>query len=76
MSAYAKLGVMEYWLIDYKSTKIESYILNKNSYNLKDVYIFEADKESDDYEEHVPVTLTSFLSITVNLEEVFDFELD
>lgn len=76
MKSYAKLGVIEYWLIDYKSCKIEVYVLSNGEYSLNEVYSFEPDKESEDYVSHMSVNLTSFPNITIDLEDLFDFYLD
>lgn len=73
MALYSKIGVEEYWIVDYKAQRIEVYLLSDKTYILHDTYTLELDKDSEDYNEEVSVKLISFPLIEIKLKEVFDF---
>ena len=75
MNLYAKCGIPEYWIIDYKATKIEVYKLQDGSYILDDVYRWENDLDSDDYNNEVFIKLISFPHIEIKLKNIFEFEI-
>ena len=75
MSLYARCGILEYWIVDYKATKIEAYRLEKGSYVLDDVYRWDNEVGSDDYNDDVAIKLISFPHIEIKLRDIFEFEI-
>ncbi len=73
MALYSKIGVEEYWLVDYKSKRIEVYCLEEGTYTLQDTYTLELDQESEDYNEEISITLRCFPMIEIKLKDIFDF---
>lgn len=73
MALYSKLGVPEYWIVDYKAQRVEVYLLVEQRYSLHEIYTLELDPDSSDYNEDVKVRLNTFPLIEVNLREIFDF---
>lgn len=73
MALYSKIGVQEYWIVDYKAKRIEVYCLLDQAYILQDIYTLELDKDSEDYNEEVSVNLRTFPLIEIKLKEIFDF---
>lgn len=70
MEIYRKLGVDEYWIIDYRSKVIEMYSLTDGSYVLKEVHTHgDEEDEQDD-----KATLMTFPNITVELKDIFDLD--
>ena len=69
---YAKKGVSEYWIIDYKSKSIEIYYLENGEYQLMRVLMLQDDPEEDDYNEKEEIRLKEFPNISMMLEEIFD----
>ncbi|MEG0153552.1 MAG: Uma2 family endonuclease [Niameybacter sp.] len=74
MALYSKIGVQEYWIVDYKAKRIEVYDLKDGSYVLDETYTLELDKEAEDYNEEISVKLKTFPLIEIKLKEIFDFE--
>ncbi|MGL6174478.1 MAG: Uma2 family endonuclease [Cellulosilyticaceae bacterium] len=68
MEIYRKLGVEEYWIIDYRSKVIEMYALIEGSYALKEVHTHGDEAEEQDDQ----ATLMTFPNITVELKDIFD----
>lgn len=73
MALYSKIGVQEYWIVDYKAKRIEVYWLSGSSYTLQETYTLELDKDAEDYNEDISVKLLTFPLIEIKLREIFDF---
>lgn len=68
---YARKGICEYWIIDYKSQSIEIYYLDKSSYELVNVLMKQDDIEEENYNLKEEIHLREFPDICITLEDIF-----
>ena len=77
MKKYEKLGIREYWIIEWETSSITVYLLDEDGkYELHDVYsVFtEKDKLEEDIVKEIVTAFSpvSFPELAVKLEDVFD----
>ena len=72
MTAYAKLGVDEYWIVQPKEKSVEVYYLENGKYELNQSYILDDDVESEDYNAETVLTLRAMPNISMTLTEIFE----
>lgn len=68
---YARKGVREYWIIDYRSKMIEIYYLNNGVYQLERTLMLECDPEDEAYNAKEEIHLREFPNLCFVLEEIF-----
>lgn len=72
MTAYAKLGIDEYWIVQPKEKSVEVYYLDDGKYELNQSYILDDDVESEDYNAETVLTLKAMPNISMTLAEIFE----
>lgn len=68
---YARKGVSEYWIIDYRSKLIEIYYLWDGVYQLENTLMLERDPEDESYNAKEIIRLREFPNISFVLGEIF-----
>lgn len=68
---YEKAGVEEYWLVTPQGS-LEVYYLKEGKYVLEQSYLFQGDKEEEDYNGDVEICLRAFPHIKMALKEIFE----
>ncbi|QEH67635.1 Uma2 family endonuclease [Cellulosilyticum sp. WCF-2] len=68
---YAKKGVSEYWIVDYKSKSVEVHYLKNGTYELVNVLMLQDDSEEDDYNAKEVLELREFPGVKLVLEDIF-----
>lgn len=71
MEIYEKAGVEEYWIISTRGT-IEIYYLQDGKYVLEQSYMFQGDREDEDYNAETEICLKAFPHIKMTLGDIFD----
>lgn len=69
---YARKGIREYWIIDYKSKSIEIHYLENGYYQLVNTFMLQDDPEEEAYNAKEVISLREFPVIRIMLEEIFD----
>jgi len=68
---YEKAGVEEYWIVSPQGA-VEIYYLKDGKYVLEQSYLFQNDKEDEDYNAETEISLRAFPQITMTLGEIFE----
>ena len=68
---YEKAGVEEYWIVSPVGT-IEIYYLQDGKYVLEQSYMFQGDREDEDYNAETEICLRDFPHIRMTLGEIFE----
>jgi len=68
---YEQAGVEEYWIISPQGT-LEIYYLQNGRYALEQNYLLQDDKEEDDYNADIEISLRAFPHIKMTLGEIFE----
>lgn len=71
MDLYAKKGVEEYWLVDYRIYNVEVYYLREDRFVLQKIYKLRFDEDTKTYNYNEGITLRNFEEITINLGDIF-----
>ena len=64
-------GVEEYWIVSPVGT-IEIYYLQGGKYVLEQSYMFQGDREDEDYNAETEICLKAFPHIKMTLGDIFD----
>lgn len=67
---YARIGVSEYWIVEYKSKSVDIYYLENGVYNLANSYMLE-DIVEEDYNGKEVITLRELPMVKIMLEDIF-----
>ena len=68
---YEQAGVEEYWIVSPVGT-IEIYYLQDGKYVLEQSYMFQGDREDEDYNAETEICLKAFPHIKMTLGDIFD----
>lgn len=68
---YEQAGVEEYWIVSPVGT-IEIYYLQDGKYVLEQSYMFQGDREDEDYNAETEIRLKAFPHIWMTLGDIFD----
>ncbi len=68
---YEKAGVEEYWIVSPQGL-LEIYYLQDGKYILEQSYMFQDDKEEEDYNGDLEICLRAFPHIKMTLGEIFE----
>ncbi len=68
---YEKAGVEEYWIVSPQGS-VEIYYLEDGKYVLEQSYMLQEDKEDEDYNAEIEMSLKEFPHIKMTLGEVFE----
>lgn len=68
---YEKAGVEEYWIVSPKGA-VEIYYLQEGKYVLEQSYLFQDDKEDEDYNAETEIRLRAFPHIRMTLGDIFE----
>ena len=68
---YEKAGVEEYWIVSPQGS-VEIYYLKDGKYVLEQNYMLQDDKEDDEYNAEIEITLRAFPHIKMTLGEIFE----
>ena len=68
---YEQAGVEEYWIVSPVGT-IEIYYLQDGKYVLEQSYMFQGDREDEDYNAETEIRLKAFPHIKMTLGDIFD----
>lgn len=68
---YARKGVSEYWIVDYKSKSVEVYYLENGGYELVNVLMLQDDPEEEAYNAKEVICLREFPNVKLILEDIF-----
>lgn len=68
---YEQAGVEEYWIVSPVGT-IEIYYLQDGKYALEQSYMFQGDREDEDYNAETEIRLKAFPHIKMTLGDIFD----
>jgi len=68
---YEAAGVEEYWIVSPQGS-VEIYYLESGKYVLEYNYIFQDDKEDEDYNAETEIWLKAFPQIKMTLADIFD----
>jgi len=69
---YAKLGIDEYWIISPKERSVEVHYLEGKEYKLVASHILVDDKEDENYNAELLISLRSLPTISIVLERIFE----
>lgn len=69
---YAELGIDEYWIISPKERSVEIYYLEDKEYKLVASHILVEDKEDNNFNAELMLTLRSLPTISIILEKIFE----
>lgn len=68
---YEKTGVEEYWIVSPQGS-VEIYYLENGRYVLQQHYMFQSDKEEEDYNAEQEIVLKTFPHIRMTLGDIFE----
>ena len=68
---YARKGVGEYWIVDYRSKSVEIYYLENGQYELVNVLMLQDEEDEEDYNAKEIIALREFPSVKLVLEDIF-----
>lgn len=71
MNFYAKKGVEEYWIVDYKSCRVDVYYLENSGFVLNDSCGIDYIQEERRYNYDLSITLRGYKDITITLGDIF-----
>ena len=69
---YAWLGIDEYWIVSPRERSVEVYYLEGTEYKLVGSHILVDDKEDENYNAEIMLTLRSLPTISIILEKIFE----
>lgn len=69
---YARLGIDEYWIISPKECSVEVHYLEGEGYKMAASYILVEEKEDQNYNADIVLTLRSMPAISVMLRSIFE----
>lgn len=72
MEWYARKGIEEYWIIDYRVKSVEIYYLKEGSYINEDTLILIEDKDNENNNVESMISLKTIPYITISLSEIFN----
>ena len=68
---YEKAGVEEYWIVSPHGA-VEIYYLQENKYVLEQSYILQNDRDDQEYNAEVKISVRAFPHIQISLGEIFE----
>lgn len=68
---YEQAGEEEYWIVSPQSS-VEIYYLKDRKYILEQNYMLQDDKDDEDYNEDVEISLKAFPHIKMTLGDIFE----
>ncbi len=68
---YEKVGIEEYWVIDYKSDALDIYHLIEGKYKLVKSFMLEEDETDEAFNANECICLKAFPNIEITLKDVF-----
>lgn len=71
MDWYAKKGIEEYWIIDYRAKSLEIYYLTNGMYKNENTLILVEDEDDESYNADTVITLKMFPNIEMKLLDIF-----
>lgn len=71
MNYYAKKGIQEYWIIDYKVKSLDIYYLQDGNYINEDTLILLGDYGCDSYNGETNISLKVMQGISLKLADIF-----
>ena len=69
---YAALGIDEYWILSPFERSVEVYYLENKDYKLAASHILVDDKEDEDYNAEIILTLRSLPTVSIMLKSIFE----